>query len=170
MFSEQIGVPRWQTVSMSKYFSPCIAQRFWKAIVREREERRGDLLLKWLIPLRIEKYCLYLHSMSLCVQSGGESNHFEISFLGTPVGRSRGLWKLPPCVPGCFELRCVAEGLSGLPVTKIALVFASWWCYLHCVCHREGIVDEIVFINHKVLCKCRCCIFSGNSGLKWERW
>lgn len=41
-----------------------MAQRIWKAIVREKEERHGDLL-KWLIPLRIEEYCFYLNSVSL---------------------------------------------------------------------------------------------------------
>lgn len=68
-----------------------IAQRFLKAIVSGRKGRHSGFLLKWLNPLRIDKYCLYLRHLSLCLRSGGENNHFEISSFGTTVARNGGL-------------------------------------------------------------------------------
>lgn len=160
------------TISISKHFSPRMARRFLKAIVTGRSGQRWGFLLNRLRPWRIIKYRFYI--MSSCLQSGGGNTHFEISFFGTTVaGRSCALWKvpaLPPCVAGCPELRRAAEGLSGPPVTRSAPAFDGRWRYLPYTCHREGMTDKIVSINHRVLCRCGCRVFAGDSGLKLERW
>lgn len=175
MFSTQVGMSWWQTHFQSaNIFLLLLPRGFLKSSSEGKKGKMsrpfpqmGESLETWGILFLLLSYVLTFPVWR-------RNNHIGIFSFGTSVSRSHGFWKLPLLLASSYswvfwEQMCPLAG-SGLPVTESALAFDSRWCHLPYICHREDIIDKIVLISHKVLCRCRCYIFSETSRLRLERW